>query len=199
MRRRTAGLVVAVMVWGLSTTAGAQTTTTSSSTTSSTTSTTTLATTTTTFPDPCAGQPCTAQPPDAFVAGVNGEVRLDRGSSCWRSPGPDANGNFVALCSDVFPRDPDAVLIVRAGETLTLRFATAMSPTFVQLERGGQTTALTPGNPVRFGADLPVGSHVVRFFTRWLQGDMSYSVRLDVRAAGAPPATPTRGNIALTG
>ncbi len=194
MRRRTAGLIVAVMVWGVSTTAGAQTTT-SSSTSSSTTSTSTVATTTTTtLPNPCAGQPCTARPPDAFVAGFNGEVRLDNGSFCWRNPVPDG----VGLCADSPLRDPDAVLVVRAGETLALRFATAMSPTFVQLERGGQTTALTPGNPVRFGADLPVGSHVVRFFTRWLQGDMSYSVRLDVRAAGAP-ATPTRGNIALTG
>ncbi|HEV2759483.1 MAG TPA: hypothetical protein VGV86_07960 [Acidimicrobiales bacterium] len=198
MRRRTAGLILAVMVWGGSTTAGAQTTTTSSSTSSSTTSTSTVAPTSTTLPNPCAGQPCTPQPPDAFVSGVNGEVRLDRGSSCWRSPSPDANGGFVGLCVDVLLRDPDAVLVVRAGETLTLRFATAMSPTFVQLERGGQTTALTPGNPVRFGADLPVGSHVVRFFTRWLQGDMGHSVRLDVRAAGGP-ATPTRGNIALTG
>ena len=198
MRRRTAGLILAVMVWGGATTAGAQTTTTSSSTSSSTTSTSTVATTTTTLPNPCTGQPCTAQPPDAFVAGVNGEVRLDRGSFCWSSWVPDANGNFGALCATVELRDPDAVLVVRAGETLTLRFATAMSPTFVQLARGEQTTALTAGNPVRFGADLPVGSHVVRFFTRWLQGDMSYSVRLDVRATGAP-ATPTRGNIALTG
>ena len=190
--------MVAVMAWGVSTTAGAQTTTTSSSTSSSTTSTSTIATTTTTLANPCVGQPCTARPPDAFVAGVNGEVRLDGGSFCWSSPAPDANGNFVGLCADTLLRDPDAVLVVRAGETLTLRFATAMSPTFVQLERGGQTTALTPGNPVRFGADLPVGSHVVRFFTRWLQGDMSYNVRLDVRATGAP-ATPTRGRIALTG
>ena len=194
MQRRTAGLVVAVMVWGGSTTAGAQTTTTSTSTSSSTTSTSAVATTSTTLPNPCAGQPCTAQPPDAFVSGVNGEVRLDRGSFCWRNPVPDG----VGLCADMLLRDPDAVLVVRAGETLSLRFATVMAPTFVQLERGGQITALTPGNPVRFGADLPVGSHVVHFFTRWLQGDMSYSVRLDVRATGAP-ATPTRGNIALTG
>jgi hypothetical protein len=196
MRRRTAGLIVAVLVWGGSTMAGAQTTTTSTSsstTGSSTTSTSAVATTSTTLPNPCAGQPCIAQPPDAFVSGVNGEVRLDRGSFCWSSPTPG-----VGLCATAELRDPDAVLVVRAGETLGLRFAIAMSPTFVRLERGGQTTALTPGNPVRFGADLPVGSHVVRFSTGWLQGDMGYSVRLDVRATGAP-ATPTRGRIALTG
>ena len=198
MRTRTAGLIVAIMVWGLSTTAGAQTTTTSSSTSSSTTSTSTVATTTTTLPNRCAGQPCTARPPDAFVSGVNGEVRLDNGSFCWSSPAPDANGNLLGLCADSPLRDPDAVLVVRAGETLSLRFATAMSPTFVRLETGGQATALTPGNPVRFAANLPVGSHVVHISTGWLQGDMHYSVRLDVRATGAP-ATPTRGRIALTG
>ena len=194
MRRRTAALIVVVMAWGVSTTAGAQTTTTSSSTSSSTTSTSAVATTTTTLANPCVGQPCTARPPDAFLSGVNGEVRLDGGSSCWSSPVPDG----VGVCIDVLAREPDAVLVVRAGETLTLRFATAMSPTFVRLERGGQPTALTPGNPVRFGADLPVGSHVVHISTGWLQGDMHYSVRLEVRATGAP-ATPSRGRIALTG
>jgi hypothetical protein len=123
-------------------------------------------------------------------------VRLDRGRSCWRSPAPDAQGNVVGICADVFDHVPEALLVARAGETLSLRFDTTMVPTFVQLDRGGQTTVLTAGNPTRFAADLPVGVHSVHFFTRWLQGDASYSVRLDVRAA--PPASQPR-SLTLTG
>lgn len=195
MTRRTLGLLMAVGIWGVSATAMAQTTTSSSSTSSSTT-TSTSSTTSTTFLNPCAGQPCTDQPPAALLSGLNGEVRLDRGSSCWKRPDRDVPGGFIGVCADVFDRVPEALLEVRAGETLSLRFDTVLSPTFVQLTRGEQATQLTPGNPTRFVPDLPVGIHVVHLFTRWSQGDASYSVRLDVRAAS--PAQDPRP-LALTG
>jgi hypothetical protein len=105
-------------------------------------------------------------------------------------------GGFVGICADVFDRDPKALLVVRAGETLGLRFDTVLAPTFVQLDRGVQSTQITPGNPARFVADLPVGVHAVHFFTRWSQGDASYSVRLDVRA---PTTAQDPRPLALTG
>ncbi|MGI8809989.1 MAG: hypothetical protein ACR2KK_19525 [Acidimicrobiales bacterium] len=145
----------------------------------------------------CTGQPCTAAPPQASLAGANGEVAIELLGSCWTSPTPNAQGQTTALCVDSF-RDPQAVLVVNRGETLTLRFATAGVPTRVSLERGDQSTPLTAGNPTRFGSDLPAGVYIVRFFTAWLQGDAAYHVRLDVRAP-AGPATPTTGNITLTG
>jgi hypothetical protein len=196
MGRRTIGLAMAgLMLWWA---AGAQAQTSTSSTSSSSSSTSTTSTTSTTVANPCTGQVCTAEPPAAFLSGTNGEVRLDRGGYCWRSPTPDAQGVFTALCVDTVPRLPDAVLVVQAGEELTLRFG-AMAPTEVSLERDDQSTPLSPGNPVRFRADLPAGVQVVRFFTRWLQGDASYGVRLDVRAAAPPAAPRTGGAIALTG
>ena len=206
MKRRVAALVAAGMLWSIASHATAQTTTTSSSTTSSSTtssttssSTTSSSTTSTTIADvnPCAGRQCTETPPAAFLAGVNGEVQLDEGGYCWSSPGPNAQGQFSARCVDKIAKTPDAVLRVRAGETLTLRFA-AMAPTEVSLETNGQSWALTAGNPVRFVADLPVGVHEVRFFTKWAQGSASHAVRLDVRAATTAPTSGPRP-LALTG
>ena len=179
--------------------AAAQTTSSSSTTTSTPTSTIASSSTTTTVPNPCTGQPCTAEPPDAFLSGSGGEVRLDTGSSCWRSPTANADGTTIARCVDVTARAPVARLVVQAGETLTLRFS-ALVPTEVDLQHDNQTTPLAAGNPVRFRVDLPVGIDDVGFFTRWLQGDAGYGVRLDIRsAAGAPPATPAAGPIRLTG
>jgi len=205
MHRRTVAVLTVALASALAPTALAQTSTTSTSSTSSTSSSSTsrtstsTSTTSTTFPNPCAGQPCTERPPDAFLAGANGEVRLDRESFCWTDPTPNAQGFLRTVCGDVLARDPDARLAVTPGETLTLRFATAATPTQVILERDDTGRDLTPGNPVRFTVDFPAGSSpIVRFFTRWLQGDMSYAVRLDVRST-APPANPRRGVVSLTG
>ena len=206
MKRRVAALVAAGMLWSIASQATAQTTTTSSSTTSSSTtssttssSTTSTSTTSTTIADvnPCAGRQCTESPPAAFLAGVNGEVQLDEGGYCWSSPAPNAQGQFSARCVDKIAKTPDAVLRVRPGETLTLRFA-AMAPTEVSLERNGRSRAITAGNPVRFVADLPVGVHEVRVFTKWAQGSASHAVRLDVRAATTAPVSDPRP-LALTG
>jgi len=90
-------------------------------------------------------------------------------------------------------------LVVRRGETLTLRFAIGMAPTEVRLRRfpdGEPTTALTPANPTVFVNDLPVGVYLISFATKWNQGDASYVLKVDVRA----PATASEPRVlALTG
>ncbi len=194
-------MAMTVMALGLAQGAGAQTTTTTSSTTTSTsstatTSTTIVGTTSTTVPNPCAGQPCTERPPVAFLAGASGEVRLDQGGFCWRSATPNAEGQLVGVCTAVIPVDPPVTLVVTRGETLTLRFDAPGAPSQVRVAEGGDVTALGAANPVRFAADHPVGFHTLDFTTVWLQGDVSYRVRLDVRAATTPR---TGTNIALTG
>ena len=190
MRARAAAVAVAGMIWSISSGATAQTTSTTSTSTSSTTttSTTITPTTSTTFPALCAGRVCTDRPPPAFLAGVNGEVALEEGSHCWTPPVPNTQGQHLFLCADELAKVPDPILRVRAGETLTLRFGAAMTPTAVAFRRGEQSTALTAGNPVRFPANLPVGVHELYFSTRWHQGDAAYLVRLDVRAAPRPLA-----------
>jgi hypothetical protein len=184
MRRRRVAVLLAGLGLSLATGAGAQTTT--SSTTSPSTSTST-STTSPTIANPCTGRVCTAEPPAAFLAGSRGEVALDRGSYCWQTFTPGGFG----LCADRAASEPNARLVVTSGETVTLRFS-AMTPTEVVLVRANTSTPLTAGNPVRFVMSLPVGVHTVGFFTRWVQGDASYGVRLDVRAAST-------GRIALTG
>jgi hypothetical protein len=188
-------LVLGAVWW--SSVAGAQTTSTSStsSTSSSTsTSTSTSSTTSTTVADPCATQPCTERPPAAFLAGSAGEVALEPGSFCWRSPTPTPPGGFSATCGDRLAFEPSTVLAVTVGETLTLRFS-ALTPTSVVLEPGDRSTPLTAANPTSFTVDLPVGVRTVGFFTRWVQGDASYYLRLDVRAAAVPQGR----SLALTG
>lgn len=104
MHRRVAVPLILGVASAVAPTALAQTTTSSSSSTS--TSSTSTATTSTTVPNRCTGQVCTELPPDAFLAGGGGEVRLARGSSCWTSPTPNAQGFFVGICSDVLQLDP---------------------------------------------------------------------------------------------
>lgn len=194
MIRRTAGFLVTCMALWLAPAAIAQTTTSSTSTsTSSTTSTSTTSTTSTTLANPCTGQQCTAEAPVAYLAGAAGELRLDLGGSCWRSP-----TSATGMCTSFLLVEPTTALVVRSGETLSLRFATAMAPTSLSLSRNDVATPLVAGNPATFAADLPVGTHVVFFTTKWLQGDASYRIKLDVRAA-AGPATPQPGTITLTG
>src|SRR5215210_3946350 len=73
------------------------TTTVASTTTTSvqpTTTTTLAVTTTTTFPNPCTGQPCTAEPPAAVLSTGSAQITADRGSYCWREP---VGGSTVCL------------------------------------------------------------------------------------------------------
>ena len=49
-------------------------------------------------------------------------------------------------------------------------------------------------NPASFVADLPVGTVVHNFRTRWNQGDVDYRLKVEVRAAASEPRV-----LALTG
>ena len=198
--RRVTALTVIVLALCLGQGAAAQTTTTSSTTSTtsavSTTVPSTTSTTSTRVPNPCTGQPCTERPPQAFLAGASGEVGLTGGGFCWNSPTPDAQGHIIGVCVTVLLVDPPVTLVVRRGETLTLRFEAPGAPTRITLREKDVATPLAAGNPVRFAADYAVGFHTLDVSTLWLQGDVGYRVRLDVRAATTPR---TGRNIALTG
>lgn len=201
MKKRMAALVLGVGLF-VGNGAGAQTTTSSSSTTSSTAlvPTTSPSTTSTTVVNPCTGQPCTVDPPVATLSGSGGDLRLSPLGGCWRPPvfGPEGPvTRCIAAALPPFESIPVG-LVVRTGETLTLRFAIGMAPTEVVVRRDEQSTTLTAANPTTFVAGLPVGVYLIFFNTKWNQGTADYFLKVDVRAA-AGPATPTTGNVALTG
>jgi hypothetical protein len=193
MVRRTVGMLLGVLIWGVSTTAMAQTTTSSSSTTSSTststtsTSTTSTSTTSTTRVNPCATQPCTADPPVATLSGSGGNVRLESSGFCWR----EMVGDLTRCVVSARALDEPVRLVVRTGETLTLSFATTLLPREVVFHRENQPdggTVLAPTNPTTLVANLPVGVYYVSFQTKWTQGDVGYSLKIDVRAQPRPLA-----------
>ena len=191
MTRRTLGLLMAVLLWGVSATAMAQTTTSSSTTSTSTsttsTSTTSTSTTSTTRVNPCTSQPCTADPPVATLSGSGGNVRLESSGYCWR----EIVGDLTRCLTAARPLDEPVRLVVRSGETLTLGFATTLLPREVVFHRENQPgagTALAPTNPTTLGANLPIGVYYVSFQTKWAQGDVGYSLKIDVRAQPRPLA-----------
>jgi hypothetical protein len=190
MARRTVAVLVAGMIWSIASGATAQTTSTSTSTTSTSTSSTTstsvasTSTTSTTAVHPCTGQLCTADPPMATLSGSGGNARLGPFSACWR----EMTGESTKCLAASVPLDEPVGLVVRTGETLTLRFDTTMRPSEVVLQSTGNPTALTPANPTTFVADLPVGVYAISFQTKWTQGNVTYRIKVDVRAAPRPLA-----------
>jgi hypothetical protein len=176
--------------------AWAQTTTSSSSTTAPASSTTTTT----------AGGAGTGRPPVATLASAADEVTALQGSYCW----PQSNG-MTSLCADHLFLDPTDALAVSQGETLTLRFQTATSPTTISLQRFDrpngptlETLTVPAGNPARFRADLPTGVWILVAFTEWDEGDATYFFKVDVRGARgsvtpASPAKPTRAPPRFTG
>ena len=204
MRRRMAVALLVSLGLFAGAGAGAQTTTTSSSTTSTTSSSTTsstavVPTTSTTVGNPCTGQPCTAEPPGAVLSTPSTEIAADRGSYCWLDPVTGLT-SCLALALPLGYKPP--VLVVTQGEVVTVSFTAplAMTPTEVALVRGGDRVVLPAANPTSFLADLSPGMYEqVGLSTRWLQGEVPYVFRLDVRAP-AQPATPVqRGGLTLTG
>ena len=125
-----------------------------------------------------------AAPPSVVLTAPQDTIRPARGSSCWRSD-PAA----PALCADVFGFPSDAsILNVRRGDTVTVRFEVPDTPLGARVflvdapaTDGGSVRELVASNPTTFVADFPVGLHRIGLSTGWVQGDASYSFRLNVR------------------
>ncbi len=133
-----------------------------------------------------------AEPPAAFLAGASGEVAGARGSSCWTQP-----GSTTGRCVDRPAPAGGPTLSVRRGETLTLRFTTALALTQLVARRDGVELDLPVANPSRFRVDLTPGTYQLGAFARFSAGDAFYAFQLRVTA---PPATPTPApRVALTG
>lgn len=122
-------------------------------------------------------------PPGAFLAGTSGEVRGQRGSSCWMSP-----GSQTGRCVDVAGELTGPTLDVATGEALTLRFTTALALTQLSLRSDGVETPVPQTNPSRFRADLPPGNYQLLVLARFAAGDASYGFGL--RVSGPPTAPP---------
>lgn len=124
----------------------------------------------------------------ATLSGSGGNARLGPFSACWR----DMTGDTTTCLAAAVSLDEPVGLVVGTGETLTLRFDTTMRPSEAVLLRGDQPganpTVLTPANPTTFVADLPVGVYAISFQTKWTQGDVTYRIKVDVRAAPRPLA-----------
>lgn len=190
-------VVMPGVAFGQTTTSTTVTSTTT--TTQATTTTTASVTTTTTLLHPCVGQPCTTEPPTAVLSTPSTEIVADRGSYCWRDPIGPLTG-CVALARPPVYKPP--TLVVTQGELVTVHFPASvpMTPSEVALVRDGDRVVLPATNPTRFRADLAPGIYEqVGLSTRWLQGEVPYGFRLEVRR---PPttATPTAGRVlTLTG
>jgi hypothetical protein len=131
------------------------------------------------------------RPPDAFLSSPSSdEVKADIQAYCWQEP--DASGGFNSLCADRFDAiDPAQAVVVTQGDLLTLRFDRPIRPRSVTVSRVEtsvsppiETFEVPADNPTRFRADLPPGTHILRVFTTWEQGDAIYIFEVTVR----PPA-----------
>lgn len=179
----------------------AQTTTSTTSITSTSTTTSSVppTTTSTTLADPCTGQPCTDIPPQLVLVSGSGQIQADRGSYCWRRPA-EPNRFCVALARPLGYQPP--ILVVTEGETVTVRFTPPVPGTPIEVSLGidGVVTPLTAASPTTFRVTQAPGIHDgLAILTKWLQGEVPYGFRLDVRRPAAP-AEPSGGwPIALTG
>jgi hypothetical protein len=123
--------------------------------------------------------------PDAFLAAGSAEVRAERGSSCWSL----APGRGQCLDSSG-PREGagGAVLRVHRGESVTLRFDRDDEPEVLGADLdpapvgGDDLLGLTVErrNPTSFVVDVPPGAYYLSLGTDWPQGDMAFSLRIEV-------------------
>ncbi len=177
-----------------------QTTTSTTSTVATTTTTVAVTTTSTTAPHPCTGRLCTAEPPGAVLSTASTQVVPDRGSYCWRDPTGPLTG-CLALAS--VPGYQPPLFTVTQGEVVTVRFTApvALVPDEVALVKSGDRLAVLPaGNPTQFRVDLTPGIHEnVSLMTRWLQGEVPYFFRIEVRPPPGPTAPTAGRTLALTG
>ncbi|MGH9223867.1 MAG: hypothetical protein ACRD2W_08815 [Acidimicrobiales bacterium] len=138
-----------------------------------------------------------------MLAAASGTQEAVYGGSCWRIVPPS---QFPApirctsvLLADPFPRAP---LVVRPGETLTLRFEPPIRPSEVTIWRSATITdQATPlftapaQSPTTFAANFPTGDSIVLAMVRFSQGLVPYHFAVTVR----PLTTATDAPIAFTG
>lgn len=155
--------------------------------------TTVAPTTTTTAP---VATPAAIRPPTAILSAASGQVAGVLGSWCW----PQLNGETLCLSlSRSGPPDPPASLPVTQGETVTLRFETAVPLVDLQvgLWTGGPprpAIAAPVANPSRFPIRLAPGRHVIGVVA-YFQGTPPIRVEYDFEVVVRTTARP----IALTG
>jgi hypothetical protein len=158
-----------------------------------------IATTTTTVPNPCVGQVCTTEPPSAVLSAASGQITADRGGYCWRDPVGPLTG-CLALARPLNYTPP--TLVVTQGDTVTVQFnsSPALTPLQVSLLADGDRGTLAATNPTRFRVDLAPGVYENSgLLVRWLQGEVPYGFRLDVRRAATPAVPTPTGTLTLTG
>ena len=123
--------------------------------------------------------------PDAYLTAGSTEVEADRGTSCWTlAPG---RGGCLDAAGPRGGRD-GATLRVRRGGVVGLRFdrddapktlGAALDPAPVG---GGDAIGVSvePSNPTSFVVDVPRGTYYLGMGTDWPQGDMAFSLRVEV-------------------
>lgn len=149
--------------------------------------TTAARTTTTAVPlPPVDFRPDPTKPPRAALRSHAGEVEAAGGSNCWSQP-PAPDGTVASVCVDVDGQPySDAVLPVRNGERVTLRYATDEQPRelFVVVkdsdEGDGVAIPVDRANPTTFVINLPPGPHRLQFSANWAQGDSNHGVKISV-------------------
>ncbi len=138
------------------------------------------------------------RPPDAFLSSSSGEVKGEIQAYCWSEL--DDSGSTVTLCADRFdPIDPAQAVVVGQGQFLTLRFDWPIPPNSITVSRRQTSVSFPPiqqfelpaGNPARFRADFPTGTHIITVLARWASGsgaygDAIYVFKVTVRPGPAP-------------
>lgn len=122
--------------------------------------------------------------PRATLASETDEVEGARGTYCWTPDDREAG-----TCVDALPVDPDEVLEVRRGETLTLAFDHPHAPKSIRMHRydtpfeddAVEEVEVPDENPARFTADFPEGTSWLSVATFWEEGDAYYSFEVEVR------------------
>ena len=125
-----------------------------------------------------------ARPPGALLSGPSDSIRATMGSYCWK-----ADATAPALCADTFGFPSTAsILNVRRGDTVSVRFEAPDNPLGARVfvvdaapTDAGSVREMPASNPTAFTADLAPGLYRMGLSTSWVQGDASYSFRLNVR------------------
>jgi hypothetical protein len=129
--------------------------------------------------------------PSVSLASHAGSVSGTPGSSCWKS------GNGGGLCMDSFDGiDPEPVLVVNAGEPLTLHWDREDAPRELQVQMADRYDAdefkpvtVAKNNPTTFAAPTTPRSYWIIVSSWWPEGDSSDAFEISVSGYVSPTAT----------